>query len=68
MVTRRSRAVEFRDALQCHFFQYYFLYFDTLLARYTEVKYQLKQYFFHTSLRFDKLLNGIDNVLQKRRF
>ena len=49
-------AVEFRDVPQRHCFQCYSLFFDTLLARYTEVKYQLKQYFY-TSFRFDKLLS-----------
>ena len=42
-ITRRS----LRDVPQRHFFQCYSLYFITLLARYTEVKYQLKQSFFH---------------------
>ena len=54
-------AVEFRDVMV---FQCYSLYFDTLLARYTEVKYQLKT-FFYASFRFDKLLSEIYNVLQK---
>ena len=49
-------AVEFRDVLQRHCFQCYSLFFDTLLARYTEVKYQLTQYFY-TSFSFDKLLS-----------
>ena len=41
-----------------------YIYVDILLAKYTEVKYQLKQ-FFYTSFRFDKLFSEIDNVLQK---
>ena len=54
-------AVEFRDVMV---FQCYSLYFDTLLARYTEVKYQLKTFFLR-EFRFDKLLSEIYNVLQK---
>ena len=47
-------AVQFGDVLHRIVFQCFSLYFDTLLARYTELKYQLKQYFY-TSFRFDKL-------------
>ena len=42
IITRRS----LRDVPQRIVFQCYSLYFNTLLARYTEVKYQLKQSFF----------------------
>ena len=44
-------------------FQCYSLYFNALLVKYTEVKYQLKQSFFHMSIKFDELLSEIDNVL-----
>ena len=37
-------------------FQCYSLYFDTLLARYTEVKNQLKQFFFK-DIKYDELLS-----------
>ena len=39
--------------------------FNTLLAKYTEVKYQLKQSFY-MNINVDKLWSKIDNVLQKR--
>ena len=42
------------------------LYFNTLLARYTEVKYQIKQSFFK-NIKFDELLSEIGNFLQKGR-
>ena len=47
-------------------FQCYFLYFNTLLTRYTEVKYQFKQSFFH-EYEIWRLLSEIGNVLLKRR-
>ena len=41
-------SVEFRDVPQRHCFSVLlFILFNTLLAMYTEVKYQLKQSFFH---------------------
>ena len=48
-------------------FQCYSLYFITLLARLTEVKYQLKQSFFKNII-FDELLSEIGNFLQKEEF
>ena len=39
--------------------------FNRLLVRYREVKYQLKQSFFFTNIKFDELLSEIGNVLQK---
>ena len=47
-------------------FQSYSLYFDTLLAGYTEIKYQLKQSNF-VNIKFDELFSEIRNVLQTRR-
>ena len=46
-------SVEFRDVPQRHF--------NTLLARYTEVKYQFKHFFF-MNIKFDEILSEIDNV------
>ena len=42
-------------------FQCYFLYFNKLLASYTDVKYQIKQSFF-MNMKFDELLSEIDTV------
>ena len=52
-------AVEFHNVIIFHC--YTLIYFNTLLARYTEVKYQLKH--FYIKIRFDELLNEIDNVV-----
>ena len=59
-------SVEFRDVPKVIAFQCYSLYFNTLFARYTEVKYQLKHFFF-MNIKFYGLLSEIGNVLQKRR-
>ena len=40
-------SIEFRDVPQRHCFSKLLSYFNTLLAEYTEVKYQLKQSFLH---------------------
>ena len=44
-----------------------FQYFNTPLARYTEVIYQLQQSFFFMNIKFNELLSETGNVLQKRR-
>ena len=63
MFSRRSRhlsSVKFHNVI---IFQCYFLYFYTLLATYTEIKYQLKQYFyfFNMNIKYDELFlqNGV---------
>ena len=63
MITRRS----LRDVSQRIVFKCYSLYYNTLLARYTEIKYQLKQSFFK-NIKFDELLIEIGNFLQERSF
>ena len=60
-------AVEFCDVPQRHSFLCYFLYINTLLVTYKEVKYQLKQCF-PMNIKFDELLSEIDNLLQKGEF
>ena len=45
-------------------FLYYSLYLNTLLAKYTEVSLQLKQYFY-MNIIFVELLSEIDTALQK---
>ena len=56
MVTRRSRRWPL-DVPQRHcFFQCYSLYFITLLARYTEVRYHLKQSFLLTWISYFDIL------------
>ena len=56
--------VEFYDVPQRHCFSMLLsiLYFNTLLAMYTEVKYQT---FFFINSKFDELMSEICNVLQK---
>ena len=56
-------SVTFHNAIV---FQCYSLYFISLLAMYTEVKYQLTQYFFFKNILFDELLSEIGNVLYKK--
>ena len=62
MVTRRSlRLVPWRSTIVC---QSYSLYYNTLLAGNTEVKYQLKESFLHET-QIWQMLSEIENVLQK---
>ena len=59
----RLSSVTFHDVIV---FQYYSLYFDAFLARYTEFNYQLS-HSFYMNIKFNELLSKTNNVLQKRR-
>ena len=63
MVTRRSLCWVPWSSTTSFFFQCYSLHFITFLARYTEVKYHLKQSFY-MNIKFDQLLSEINHVLQ----
>ena len=58
-------SVTFHNVIDFHS---YSLYFNTLLTKYTEVKYQPKQYFFYMYIKFDELLSEIDNVYKNEEF
>ena len=60
-------SVEFRDFHNVIVFPCYSLYFNTLWAKYTEVKYQHNQ-FFYMNINFEELLSEIENVLQNGGF